>query len=164
MKLLLICLLMSTVSFAQVGKIAGTVVDEYGDGIIGASVQIVETQQGVSVLNVDGSYVILGVRPGSYTVRVAAVGYRSKEFLEVEVRSHLTTTLNAVVNVAGTVSYSNEIIKHHNRRGQICEEIGKSHGGVSHSHVRAKIQLPPLLSVPARYRKYLVQPSGRECY
>lgn len=76
MKLLLICLLMCSAGFADgMGKIAGRVVDENGEAVIGAAVQILETKQGVSVLNPDGSFVILGVLPGTYTVKTSSIGY-----------------------------------------------------------------------------------------
>lgn len=86
MKLLLICLLMNVAVYAAgVGKIAGTVVDQNGVALIGANVQIIETQQGVSVFNTDGSFVILGIAPGRYTLRVSSIGYKTETFVAVEV-------------------------------------------------------------------------------
>lgn len=70
---------------AGVGKIAGRVVDENGDGVLGANVQILETQQGVSVTELDGSFVILGVLPGRYTVRIGSIGFVPQTFVAVEV-------------------------------------------------------------------------------
>jgi outer membrane receptor protein involved in Fe transport len=86
-------LLLSSQAFAALGKIAGTVLDSNGDGVIGASVQIIETQQG-AVAQIDGSYVILGLAPGKYTVRCSSVGYGAQTVKEVDVTSDLTTTLN----------------------------------------------------------------------
>jgi hypothetical protein len=63
---LLLCgvaLLWSSPAWAGPGKIAGKVVDDAGEAVIGASVQIMETQQGAAV-GIDGNYVILGVQPG----------------------------------------------------------------------------------------------------
>ena len=84
------------IALAGPGKIAGTVLDENGDAVIGAAVQIVETQQGAAV-GVDGNYVVLGVQPGTYTVRIQSVGYAAQTFQGVGVNGDLTTTLNATL-------------------------------------------------------------------
>ncbi len=94
---ILALLSLTSLALAGPGKIAGTVLDENGDAILGANVQILETQQGISVLNPDGSYVILGVAPGVYTVRFSSVGYGTKEVREVSVSSDLTSTVNTVL-------------------------------------------------------------------
>ncbi|MBM3325078.1 MAG: hypothetical protein FJY66_05360, partial [Calditrichaeota bacterium] len=57
---------------------------------------IVETQQGASA-DIDGNYVILNVVPGTYTVRISAVGYQEQTFKSVVVQSDVTTTLNATL-------------------------------------------------------------------
>ncbi|MBU0691653.1 TonB-dependent receptor [bacterium] len=95
--LFLSMMLFALSAWADNGKIAGTVVDEYGDGVIGAAVQLVETSQGIGVMNLDGSYSILGVEPGTYTVRVSSIGYGTQTFTDVVVSGGLTTTLNVVL-------------------------------------------------------------------
>jgi len=81
------------IAMAGTGKIAGMVKDDAGDPVIGASVQILETQQGASV-GVDGDYVILGVVAGTYSVRISSMGYTAQTFTDVSVSGDLTTTLN----------------------------------------------------------------------
>ncbi len=88
---------LTSLALAGPGKIAGSIIDENGDGIIGANIQILETSQGATVLNVDGSYVILGVNAGEYTVRISSLGYGTKEIREIQVSSDLTTTVNATL-------------------------------------------------------------------
>ncbi|MBU1919853.1 carboxypeptidase-like regulatory domain-containing protein, partial [bacterium] len=95
--LFLSMMLFALSAWADNGKIAGTVVDEYGDGVIGAAVQLVETSQGIGVMNLDGSYSILGVEPGTYTVCVSSIGYGTQTFTDVVVSGGLTTTLNVVL-------------------------------------------------------------------
>lgn len=98
MKLLLICLLMCSAGFADgVGKIVGRVVDENGDAVIGANIWTLEMKQGASVLNPDGRYVILGVVPGTYTVKVSCIGYETQEINDVVVSIDLTTTVNTTL-------------------------------------------------------------------
>jgi len=96
MKLLLICLLMCSVGFADgVGKIAGTVVAKDWKTILGATVKILEIQQCVQVSNPAGSFVILGIAPGKYTLEFSAVGYETVQIDSVFVKSDLTTLINA---------------------------------------------------------------------
>ena len=57
------------------GKIAGRVVEaETGDPLIGATVYIEEISQG-AVVAPDGSYAIINVAPGVYTVRASMIGF-----------------------------------------------------------------------------------------
>jgi hypothetical protein len=95
---LVLAMMLPVAVWAGSGKIAGTVLDENHDGVIGAAVQIMETQQG-SATNVEGNYVILGVQPGKFTVRIHAQGYQDQTFNGVSVSSDNTTTLNATLNV-----------------------------------------------------------------
>lgn len=89
-------LLWPTVVMAGPGKIAGTIKDAGGEGLFGASVQILENQMGRTV-DIDGNYAILGVPPGSYTVRISFVGYATQSFSGVTVSGDQTTTLNATL-------------------------------------------------------------------
>jgi outer membrane receptor protein involved in Fe transport len=98
-----VCLLLFTLAllcpmmaWAGPGKIAGKVLDNAGEAVIGASVQILETQQGTAV-GVDGHYVILGVQPGTYSVRFTCVGYAPQLFKDVSVSGDLTTTINVTM-------------------------------------------------------------------
>lgn len=87
-------LLVPLLGFAgNVGKIAGRVIERgTGEGIIGANVIILETQQGASA-DIDGNYVILNIAPGTYEVKVSAMGYQDQTFTGVVVQVDLTTTL-----------------------------------------------------------------------
>ena len=91
-----LALLWPSLAWAGPGKIAGKVIDEAGEAVIGASVQIVETRQGAAV-GIDGNYVILGVQPGSYTVRLTCIGYGTQVFNNVSVSGDQTTTLNVTL-------------------------------------------------------------------
>jgi hypothetical protein len=84
-------------ALANSGKIAGRVMDEKGEGIAGANVVLVETQRGVNIQNLDGSYVILGVQPGIYTARITSLSYSTQTFSAVLVAENEITTLNATL-------------------------------------------------------------------
>lgn len=92
--LLTIALLIpTTATLAQTGKISGVVTDAAGEALPGVNVSLEGTMQG-SVTNVEGYYVILNVRPGSYTVRAAFVGFTTELRENVRVNVDLTTEVD----------------------------------------------------------------------
>jgi len=79
---------------AVAGKIAGRVVEVgTGESLIGATVFIEETSQG-AVVAPDGSYAIINVAPGVYTVRASMVGFGTVRKGEVKVSIDRTTRIN----------------------------------------------------------------------
>ncbi|RMH61802.1 MAG: TonB-dependent receptor, partial [Bacteroidetes bacterium] len=76
------------------GKIAGRVVDAAtGEPLPGVNVLIEGTTQGTAT-NIDGEYVIIGVRPGVYTVVASFVGFATERREGVQVNVDLTTTVD----------------------------------------------------------------------
>ncbi|MEM6337417.1 MAG: TonB-dependent receptor, partial [Bacteroidota bacterium] len=81
-------------AFAQTGKIAGTVTDaSTGEGLPGVNVFIDGTTRGATT-NIEGEYVIIGVRPGSYTIAASFIGYATEKRTGVAVNVDLTTTVD----------------------------------------------------------------------
>ena len=76
-----------------VGKISGTVTDENGVGIPGVAVQIENTTMGAAA-SFDGSYVILNVAPGTYTLVAQSIGYNKMTVTEIRVQADVTTETN----------------------------------------------------------------------
>ncbi len=77
------------------GKISGVVTDsETGLHIPGARVVIEGTTMGAMVDPIDGSYVILNVPPGTYTLVGECIGYNKMTVKEVLVRANITTEQN----------------------------------------------------------------------
>ncbi len=84
----------STASFAQTGKIVGTVTDAAtGDRLPGVNVLIEGTMQGTAT-DLDGQFVIIGVRPGIYTVAASFIGFTTQRKEGVQVNVDLTTTVD----------------------------------------------------------------------
>ena len=76
------------------GKIVGVVVDaETGDPLPGANVYLEGTTLGAST-DVDGTYVILRVPPGTYNVVVEYIGYQKMTVQNVKVQTDLTTRVD----------------------------------------------------------------------
>ncbi len=93
---LLMLFILSGAVYAQIGKIDGVVVDsETGEPVVGASVLVVGTTMGAAAGG-DGYFSIINIRPGSYTLRISAVGYTSQTIEEVRVVTALTTDLGTI--------------------------------------------------------------------
>jgi outer membrane receptor protein involved in Fe transport len=105
-KLIIMLMLGVTMVFAgQTGKIAGQVIDkDTGEPLIGANVVItgkwegeeevpLEQPYGAST-DVDGSYFILNLPPGEYTVEVIYTGYATMRITKVGVSVDKTTRLD----------------------------------------------------------------------
>ena len=85
---------------AQTGKLAGTVRDgATGETLPGANVLVVGTERGASA-DLDGRYTVLGVRPGTYSVRVSLIGYGTTVVENVRVQIDQTTTLDVSLGQA----------------------------------------------------------------
>ncbi len=95
------CLLISPQLFsATTGKIVGVVTDKNtAEPLIGVNVIVEETTLG-STTDLDGSYLILNVPPGTYTLSFQYIGYREVKISGVKVSVDFTTKVNAEMQEA----------------------------------------------------------------
>ena len=76
------------------GRISGVLVDaETGDPLIGANVYLENTMIGAGT-DLDGSYVILDIPEGTYTLIVSMLSYSETKVTDVEVKANETTQIN----------------------------------------------------------------------
>ncbi|HEV7382860.1 MAG TPA: TonB-dependent receptor [Dyadobacter sp.] len=75
---ILLCLLVSTLAFAQTGKVTGTVVDNTSNAIPGATVLIKSTRTGTSA-DASGAFTISNIAAGNYVLTVSSIGFKTKE-------------------------------------------------------------------------------------
>lgn len=82
-------------SFAgTTGKIAGVITDsETGEPLVGVNIQVVGTTFGAAT-DVDGTFVILNVPPGLYTLEFSFIGYQTVIVKEVRVNIDFTSRVN----------------------------------------------------------------------
>ncbi|RQW08413.1 MAG: carboxypeptidase-like regulatory domain-containing protein, partial [Calditrichaeota bacterium] len=88
----LFIILISTVLFAgTTGKIAGIVKDKNtGEPLIGVNITVEGTNLGASS-DIDGSFIILNIPPGDYTLVAQYIGYATVRLENVDVDIDLTT-------------------------------------------------------------------------
>lgn len=92
-------LLYFSISFSgTTGKIKGVVLDkETGEPLVGANVVIKGTAMGAAT-NLDGSYFIINVPPGKYSLEIIAIGYQSVVVNDVRVVTDRTTIQNFMLS------------------------------------------------------------------
>ena len=87
-------LIAGSLNAGTTGKISGKVTDrETGEPLPGANVVIVGTSRGAAA-GVNGSFTILDVSPGIYTIKAQFIGYRAVEIQNIRVTVDLTTSVN----------------------------------------------------------------------
>lgn len=87
--------LVASPAIAGNGKVAGTITDESGQTLVGASVstEVGGVRVGTTT-DQSGRYFILNVPPGTYTVQASYVGHQTVRKTDVGVRLDLTTDLD----------------------------------------------------------------------
>ena len=101
---LLLVLLTVSLSLAQgsyTAQIRGTVKDQSGAMVNGASVTITNDATGISVTaktNAEGLYILTGLRPAEYTLKAEATGFRAVERKNVVLAVSQDTTVDFSMN------------------------------------------------------------------
>lgn len=103
------------------GTLTGTVVDgDFGGGLPGASVLIIETGRGAAT-DIDGNYTIREVPAGTYTVRYSFTGYGTQTVENVAVAAGAPTEINVTLSpgqeLAEVVVEAEEIIATNSEAG-----------------------------------------------
>ena len=89
-----ISLFLTGSAFAQVGSIAGKVVDaKTGEELIGVSVLVEGTAFGAAT-DFQGKFIINNLKPGSYNLSVSYIAYKKKSVASIEVKAKEVTNVN----------------------------------------------------------------------
>lgn len=100
--------LISLQVFAQSGTIAGRVTDhKTGEGVIGANVVIQGTSVGAAT-DIDGNFQINTVKPGTYTLLVSSITYKTQTIADVVVEGGNKTSIQ--ITLVEDVAELEEII------------------------------------------------------
>ena len=91
---ILTILLFGTIIFAEGGKISGIVVEkDSGEPLLGVSI-IVEGQGIGADSDVNGQFIIINVRPGTYTLKTSYIGYATVKVTNLIVNTGRTSKQN----------------------------------------------------------------------
>ncbi len=91
---ILLALLMPLLLVSQSGTIKGSVKDKLSnEAIIGANIVLKGTDAGTST-DIDGNYIIVGLKPGLYDLQVSYLGYETISQFEIEIQGIRPTILN----------------------------------------------------------------------
>lgn len=100
---------LSTVGFADTGKLVGKVVDKAsGETLIGLTVGIEGTTKGAST-DIEGRFVIANINPGKYNLTFRYLGYQTHTVTDVEIKDGAATALNITMQES-TVQALNEVV------------------------------------------------------
>ena len=99
-KIVSIALLVTVAEFLNAGttgKLSGTVTDKKtGEPLIGANVIVEKVLLGAAT-DVDGSYYVLQIPPGTYSVRFSMIGYQDLIVKDVRIQVDLTTQIDGAL-------------------------------------------------------------------
>ena len=96
-RLLLIFSISNLLVAQTTGKITGTIKDsETNEVLIGANIIVDGTYSGAAT-DIDGTYYILNVKPGTYSLTVNMIGYKQVKMENVRVSVNRTSTINAML-------------------------------------------------------------------
>ena len=115
------------------GKISGIVRDgESGEGLIGCNVIVDNTRFGASV-GLDGSFYIIGIEPGEYSVTASMIGYQQVRLSEVQVRSDLTTSIE--FDLLPMILQSDEVVEVVAQRAAVVKDLTATSSIVSSKQI-----------------------------
>ncbi|MBJ12613.1 MAG: hypothetical protein CMG62_05985 [Candidatus Marinimicrobia bacterium] len=108
-RLFLLFIVLEKILFAgTTGKISGTVIDQNtGEPLIGCNIIVQGTSLGAAS-SIDGSYFILNIPPGTYSLRASMIGYSSVVMNDLQVIVDLTA--RADFNLASETIEGEEVI------------------------------------------------------
>ncbi|WP_281636939.1 TonB-dependent receptor [Flavobacterium marginilacus] len=141
----ILIIFLSVLGQAQVtsSAISGTVRSETGQGLPGATVEIVHKPTGTKYFSntgYDGGYAAQGLRPGGpYTVKVTYIGYKTTEITDVNVGLGNNLTVN--VNIQQESSALKEVVVTTKTKGN----FNKGKTGASQQFSNREISAVPVL-------------------
>ncbi|MDG3583191.1 TonB-dependent receptor [Galbibacter pacificus] len=134
--IVLLCLLMASLGYAQQPIVNGNVTDENNISVPYVSVLVKETQKGTTTDN-NGDYEIALPKDGSYTLQFSAIGYETIS-KKINVVSSSRLELNIILNE--TLEELNEVVITSNRTRETLDEVPSSVSVLSSRQVQTLAQ------------------------
>ncbi|MBN1780341.1 TonB-dependent receptor [bacterium] len=134
--LLALCMLSGAGRLAAgtTGKIVGTVIDRSTrEPLIGANVILVGTTVG-TMTDADGNFIVINIPPGTYSVSVSMIGYKTLITESVKLSIDMTTTLDA--ELESTVIEAGEVVTVVAERAMVQKDMTSSLSSVSADEIK----------------------------
>ena len=93
-------MMFSVLAFAQNGKIDGKVVDEKGETLMGATVMIEGTSNGVKT-DLDGKFTLRKVSDGKYNLLITYISYEKKTITDIIVKNGVADFVSVNMQKSG---------------------------------------------------------------
>src|SRR5438552_2748426 len=101
--LLLLCLFLSEIAFAQNSGVSGSVADPSGALVPGVTVTAANTQTGITntaISNETGTYNFVSLQPGTYKMSASLPGFQTQTFNSYNVGAGVQLRLNFTLQIA----------------------------------------------------------------
>lgn len=134
--LVLIFLLRSASAQSQTGKIEGFVFDPKGKPISDLHVLVENTILG-DVTDMNGYFIVENIKPGTYTLKLDHIGYKTKFIKDIEVRGNQTVTLEPITLEVKILELDGIIVTA-TRTDRHITEVSNSVNIVSESRIRER--------------------------
>src|SRR5215472_13900071 len=99
-------------ALSATGSIAGRVIDQQRALVPSATVTAIEATQQTSVMSItneQGAFVLAGLRPGTYNIRVEAPGFKRLDRTSIALNADEKLAIADLVMEVGTLSESVEV-------------------------------------------------------
>lgn len=107
----------------NLGTLKGKIIDaKTKEELVGATVLIVGTYKGTAA-NLDGEYVLKGIKPGDYSIKFSMVGYAERVYNGIRIGKGETKVLNVSLNDAEQTTAVVEVV---GEKAVVDLESGKS--------------------------------------
>lgn len=151
--------------YAQYGSIQGKVIDENTqEGIIGASILIEGTSQGVAT-DIEGRFELGKILPGTYSLLISSLGYQSQKLTTVVVGNDQLVTLEislqeavklmdaVVVRAARTTNTQSAVISEIRNSAQVVSGVSQQQIKISQDRDAAQVlrRIPGVTLIDGRF-------------
>ncbi len=150
----------------QTGILKGKVIDQEGNPLVGASVRVIGTNRGTYVKNADGSFSIVNIDAGTYTVKVTMMGYPPYEMNNVVISADNITEITVKmqeekgVQTEEIVVTASRKLVNSNTVGQVRKMNNEEIQTIAREGIAAVISLTP--GVVASGNSYSIRGSRAE--
>lgn len=151
--------------YAQYGSIQGKVIDENTqEGIIGASILIEGTSQGVAT-DIEGRFELGKILPGTYSLLISSLGYQSQKLTSIVVGNEQLVTLEVslqeaaqmmeavVVRAARTTNTQSAVLSEIRNSAQVVSGVSQQQIKISQDRDAAQVlsRVPGVTIVDGRF-------------